>query len=192
MAMREFYNGKSPMYKYRHILFVTISRGIGSCLISDGQIYRGLGGYAGELGHTSIDAAGRPCSCGNYGCIEKYTTQEALKSFFGFDSYDVVVDLAYNGIGKSLAIIEQTAEWLTTALVNAINLFDLDAIVLYGELNYRPQLLTDMIESKIKQRSLISRVHDISVLASSYDDKTAAEASTAGIIDAYFKQKLTQ
>lgn len=192
MAMREFYNGKSVIYQHKHILFVTISRGIGSCLISDGQIYRGLGGYAGELGHTSIDAAGRQCSCGNYGCIEKYATLEALKSFFGFESYDVVVDLAYNGISKSLAIIEQIAEWLTTALVNAVNLFDLDAIVLYGELNYRPQLLTEMIEKKISQRSLISRAHDIKVYASSYDDKTAADASTAGIIDAYFKQKLAR
>jgi predicted NBD/HSP70 family sugar kinase len=192
MAMREFYNGTSPIYKYKHILFVTISRGIGSCLISDGQIYRGLGGFAGELGHTSIDAAGRPCSCGNYGCIEKYATLDALKAFFGFESYDIVVDLAYNGISRYLAIVEQIAEWLTTALVNAVNLFDLDAIVLYGELNYRPQLLTDMIEKKVRQRSLISRAHEIKVFASSFDDKTAAEASTAGIIDAYFKQKLAR
>lgn len=190
MAMREFYNGRSLLYEHKHIIFVTICRGIGSCLISDGQIYRGLGGFAGELGHTSIDTAGRPCSCGNYGCIERYATLSAIKSFFGFDSYDVVVDLAYNGISRSLAIIEQVAEWLTTALVNAVNLFDLDAIVLYGELNYRPQLLTEMIEKKIAQRSLISRAHKIKVIASAFEEKSAADASTAGIIDSYFKQKL--
>jgi hypothetical protein len=47
----------------------------------------------------------------------------------------------------------------------------------------------DMIRKRVNQRSLISRAHQVEVYASGYDDKTAAEASTAGIIDAWFKQK---
>jgi predicted NBD/HSP70 family sugar kinase len=189
LAMRELYQVAGQIARHRHILFVTISRGIGRCLINDGQIYRGAAGYAGELGHTSINSTGRPCSCGNFGCLERYATLQELKNFFGFDSYEVVVDLAYNGISKTIAIIEQIAEWLSAALVNAVNLFDLDAVVIYGELNYRPQLLMDMIRKRVNQRSLISRAHQVEVYASGYDDKTAAEASTAGIIDAWFKQK---
>ena len=187
LAMREYYQCESKMHQFKHILYVTVSRGIGSCLISNGQIYRGFGGFAGELGHTSIEGTGRPCTCGNYGCLERYATLDALKEFFGFDNYEVIVDLAYNGIGRPLAIVEQIAEWLSTALVNAVNLFDLDAIVLYGELNYRPKLLTDLIQSRIRQRSLVGRVHEVQVMASVYDDKTAALSATSTIIDSYFK-----
>lgn len=190
LAVREFYHEKSSIHHFRQILYVTISQGIGSCIINDGVVYRGSGGFAGELGHTSIDGAGRPCSCGNFGCIERYATLRAICDYFSLDNFDLTVDLAYSGQSRSLAILEQVADWLSTALINAVNLFDVDAIVLYGELNYRPRLLADLIQSRIRQRSLVGRTHGIVVLPSVFDDKDAALASTAAVIDHHFKPNL--
>ena len=51
-------------------VYVTISTGIGSGIIIGGSIYRGAHGFAGEVGHITIDAAGPQCSCGNFGCFE--------------------------------------------------------------------------------------------------------------------------
>jgi predicted NBD/HSP70 family sugar kinase len=149
MGVREFYKENSKLARYRQILYVTVSQGVGSCIINDGQIYRGFGGYAGELGHTSIDGAGRPCSCGNFGCLERYVTLPAICDFFNLESYEVLIDQAFTGQARSLAILEQISDWLTTALVNAVNLFDVDAIVLYGEISYRPQLLTEFLQKRI-------------------------------------------
>lgn len=57
---------------YKHVLYVTISTGIGTAIIIDGKIYHGKNGMAGEGGHVTInyDSGQDKCNCGNIGCIE--------------------------------------------------------------------------------------------------------------------------
>ena len=52
--------------------------GIGAGVVVDGVIYRGRHGWAGELGHVSIDPSGPQCSCGSRGCLEQYAGQNAI------------------------------------------------------------------------------------------------------------------
>jgi glucokinase len=54
----------------RHIVYMTISTGIGGGVIADGKLLRGANGTAGELGHMTIDWHGERCTCGNIGCLE--------------------------------------------------------------------------------------------------------------------------
>ncbi|MEB2343111.1 MAG: ROK family protein [Deltaproteobacteria bacterium] len=58
---------------FRHLVFLTMSTGIGGGLILDGRIYRGVLGSAGEIGHVPVEWEGEPCSCGQRGCLEAYT-----------------------------------------------------------------------------------------------------------------------
>ena len=58
----------------RIALGLTIGTGIGGGIIIDGRLYHGATDLAGEVGHTTIDANGRRCKCGNYGCIEAYAS----------------------------------------------------------------------------------------------------------------------
>ena len=53
---------------------LTIGTGIGGGIIIDGRLYHGASDIAGEVGHMTIDANGRRCKCGNYGCIEAYAS----------------------------------------------------------------------------------------------------------------------
>jgi len=57
---------------YKNVFYVTVSTGIGTGIIIDGQIYHGKNGMAGEGGHVTIDhrAEGDMCGCGRAGCIE--------------------------------------------------------------------------------------------------------------------------
>ena len=57
---------------YKHVLYVTVSTGIGTAVIIDGKIYHGKNGMAGEGGHVTIkyDEEKAICNCGNHGCIE--------------------------------------------------------------------------------------------------------------------------
>src|SRR5918994_7356491 len=72
----------------RNAIGITIGTGIGGGIILDGQLYHGSTDCAGEIGHTTIDSEGRRCKCGNYGCLEAYTSgpniavraREALES----------------------------------------------------------------------------------------------------------------
>src|SRR5690606_231326 len=48
----------------KHVVLLTLGTGVGGGLIFDGRIYRGVGGYSGEIGHMIIDPEGPPCGCG--------------------------------------------------------------------------------------------------------------------------------
>lgn len=56
----------------RHMLYLTMSTGIGGGLILDGRLYRGFSGNAGEVGHIPVVWEGAPCACGLRGCLEAY------------------------------------------------------------------------------------------------------------------------
>ena len=61
-----------------NFVFVSVGMGIGSAIFIDGRLYLGHQGLAGELGHTTIDETGEPCSCGNRGCLEVFASGSAI------------------------------------------------------------------------------------------------------------------
>ncbi|MFF5992112.1 ROK family glucokinase [Prauserella flavalba] len=62
----------------RVVTLVALGTGIGAGLLLDGRIFRGAHGVAPELGHLCVVPGGRPCSCGKYGCWERYCSGTAL------------------------------------------------------------------------------------------------------------------
>ncbi|MFH1412235.1 MAG: ROK family protein [Candidatus Omnitrophota bacterium] len=69
---------------YKHVLYVTVSTGIGTAVIIDGKIYHGKNGMAGEGGHATInfDSSKDICNCGNIGCIEAIASGPATSGKF--------------------------------------------------------------------------------------------------------------
>jgi glucokinase len=62
----------------RHLLYLTVSTGVGGGLILDGRVHRGAAGNGGEFGHVIIDWNGRVCGCGQRGCIEAYASGTSI------------------------------------------------------------------------------------------------------------------
>lgn len=62
----------------RHVLMLTLGTGVGGGMVLDGRLYGGARGIAGELGHFPLERGGRPCTCGNRGCLEQYASTTAL------------------------------------------------------------------------------------------------------------------
>lgn len=62
----------------KNMLSISVHAGIGVGIIMDNQLITGQDGYAGEFGHTIISIDGRPCPCGNQGCLEQYGSERAL------------------------------------------------------------------------------------------------------------------
>ncbi len=187
-AMQE--NILEPQKDHKNYIYVAISDGIGSALMIDDRIHRGSAGISGEIGHTSIHADGISCSCGNVGCLECYITMKALKKKFGFESYERMVDDAYLGDSAAMDVIEYIAKELSCALVNTINLLELDAVILYGEFNYRPDMLRNMLEERINGMSMISRTHKIDVKLSRLSPDLVRASACAAIINKHFEQTL--
>ena len=187
-AMQEYFT--QPSSNYRNMMMVCIYSGIGSAIITDGQIYRGSGGFAGELGHISIHPDGRPCTCGNCGCLERYVSMKALKDTYGFDSYERLVDNAYLGDRASEEVLDYIAKEFSYAIVNVTNLFDLDGIVLYGEFSYRSEKLREKLLNCLQGRIMVERNHAVNIRFSEMSSDLACASVCAALINAYFDQKL--
>ncbi|HEX5132284.1 MAG TPA: ROK family protein [Candidatus Krumholzibacteria bacterium] len=62
----------------RHLVAITLGTGVGGGIVVDGHVVRGVSGYAGEVGHMTIDPSGPRCRCGARGCLEAYAGSYAI------------------------------------------------------------------------------------------------------------------
>ncbi|GAB3963296.1 hypothetical protein GCM10029978_020610 [Actinoallomurus acanthiterrae] len=76
MALGEMHAGVAKTVD--DFLLVKIGTGIGCGIVVDGEIYRGVSGCAGDIGHIRVNDDGPTCSCGNTGCLEAYFGGAAL------------------------------------------------------------------------------------------------------------------
>lgn len=125
-------------------MLLVVSDGIGSGIMNSGRLLRNVT----ELGHTSIEYNGRKCECGNCGCVEKYASIPSILSESNYKSWEEAVD------AQDDVIIEKEAEYLSCALINAINLFGFESIVLEGEINYKAEKIIKAIDKRIKNNTM--------------------------------------
>lgn len=170
-----------------NFLFVVVDRGVGAAIVQDGRVYRGVNGLAGEFGHMSIDPNGEPCACGNRGCLEKYISHSALSARFGMESYRDTADRACDGDPKALAVLDHVAGCLATAIANAVNLLDLDLVLMAGELNHRSEFLFPRIQEQVRQRILRPDTFPLRILPSDVTKDGDISYITAIALQNYFQ-----
>ena len=168
------------------VLFTVVADGIGSALLQDGRPFRGGRGFAGELGHLCVEPDGLRCTCGARGCLEQYATLRALRARHGFARYEEIVDRAEDGDRRAQAVLQDLTGHLGLALVDAVDLFDPEAVVLYGEYGYRATVLTARLAQYIAEHSLICRAHPVAVLPSPLTAADAGAAAAVSALDAFF------
>jgi len=114
----------------KNVVLLTLGTGIGGGLILNGELYRGSSGTAGELGHFSIYADGKPCPCGNFGCFERYCSASALKEAGGqFSARDIFMQASSPQFAP---IIERFLHDFSIGLTSIANIFDPDVILVGG------------------------------------------------------------
>ena len=163
MALYEQFRQSEDIGDY---IYISVDHGVGSAIVREGSIYRGIAGYSGEIGHTTVDINGEPCSCGNRGCLECYITEKALINRFGIESYSATAQKAAEGDEESQRIIDYVAKLLAGGIINALNLMDLKTVIIGGELNSHHELLFSKIQSLVNERSIISKAHEVKVFPS--------------------------
>ena len=120
-------------------LYVSGEVGVGGALVMDGEVFGGRHGWSGEIGHTIVEPNGLQCRCGSIGCLEQYAGKDALMRSASLDLDRPISDLlqaAEAGDVAALASLAAGARALGTALANAVNLIDVEDVVLGGI--YRP------------------------------------------------------
>jgi len=152
-ALGEFYFGAAR--GARNFIYITLGTGIGGGIVIDGKIYTGAIGAAGEVGHMTIDDNGSICNCGNRGCWEmlasgtalareaKHRIEEGARTsileYADGDIEKVTAQVIHSAAeqGDSLAkeLIARTGYYVGVGLVNLINIFNPELIVIGGGLS---------------------------------------------------------
>lgn len=159
----------------RHMVYMTVSTGIGGGIIIDGRLYTGRRGFAGEIGHMSIDRHGPVCNCGNAGCLEALASGTAVARMArerlargeasvlrqhqgdGPDSPDarMVAEAARAGDALARAVMEEAATNLGIGIVSLLSIFDPEVIVIGGGMARDLDLLLSAIAAEVERHAMV-------------------------------------
>lgn len=141
------------------LLYVVLSAGISSAIVSQGSLMRGGNGIAGELGHISVDFAGPVCWCGRHGCLESFINEanvlvEAAHRGQSFQSIEAMAQAAAEGNGIAINVVSWAGELLARALMGACVLLDPRRVVITGELSQFGELLLEPARRALAEQNL--------------------------------------
>lgn len=162
LALEEKYFGHNR--DICNFMLMIINEEVGSGIIVDDKLYRGRGGFGGEIGHTSIQYDGILCECGNRGCLSRYIALPEVLAGSGFVTWADVMD-NLDTQDEARQLFEREAQYTAAAIANAVNLFDLEKVFVGGDVSYKPepfvQELNRLVRGRVitpaaKEQSLVS------------------------------------
>jgi glucokinase len=156
-----------------NLVYLTIGTGIGGAVIIDGKLYTGGCGSAGEIGHMTIDTNGPRCECGNIGCLEQLAAGKAIareaKKRLGSGERSTLTEAVAGKLetvtaedvavaakkGDSLAVdvINSAATYLGVGMVNLVNIFNPEAIIIGGGVASMGDLLLAPARRMVRERA---------------------------------------
>jgi predicted NBD/HSP70 family sugar kinase len=139
--------------------YIKVSTGIGSGLVLNGRLYRGISGTAGEIGHTTIEEDGPLCRCGNRGCLEVFAAApallELLRRSYGDDiTVEDMLKLSDDGDVGCRRVITDAGRHIGVALANLCNLLSPQMLIVGGELALAGDVLLAAIRESLGRRTV--------------------------------------
>ena len=150
----------------KNLVLLTLGTGIGGGIIIEGKLYQGVSGAAGEPGHMTVDESGPVCGCGNTGCLEMLASgraiaREALKRIdageksvlTGDITAEKVGDAAKEGDALAKEVIARAGHYLGVGLVNIVNIFNPEMIVIGGGMAEIGEMLLGPARELVNKRA---------------------------------------
>lgn len=180
---------------------ITLGTGVGGGVILNGEIFKGHNGAGAELGHMVIVTNGEPCTCGRSGCWESYAsatalirqTKEAIEKHpeslmsdlakkYGKVNGRVAFDAAKQGDEAGNAVVKQYTRYVAEGIVNIVNIFQPNKIVIGGGISNEGEYLLKPIHEYINK-------YDYNKHFSRTQIEVATLLNDAGIVGAAFAAK---
>jgi len=176
----------------KNFVCINMKSGIGSSIFSDGNLYRGCSGSAGEIGHIMVDQNGPKCACGNYGCLETLVSSKSivekarklvkqglianLAEDLDVDTItiDDIISSARDGNEAARVILVEAAGYLGLAVANLINTINPSKIVLGKELVKFPEDVLEHLKNIAFAKALEYPASRVEILISSIGEDTSA------------------
>ncbi len=156
----------------RDAVLVTISEGVGTALLGNGQIVTGRAGLAGEFGHVSLDPSGPRCSCGRSGCWEVYASSRAAVNYYielrpSADRPNILelLSLAENDDADAVAALTRQASYLGKGLRMITTALSPEVILLTGGLTSSWPRFGAVVQAEMAEGKLVADTPRIEVTA---------------------------
>jgi len=175
--------------RFRDLLVVKASTGLGLGIIAGGRVIAGHRGGAGEIGHTKVDAAaGRQCRCGDTGCLETIAGGWALVAQLDDSDRPVghirdLVALALEGDAAAKQLLRESGRRLGEVLAVAVNLVNPEAVVLGGDMAAAFDVYAAGVRESLYARASALATRDLQVRPSTYGDRAGLVGCAALALD---------
>lgn len=180
------------------LAYIKLAMGIGSGHVIGGEIYRGATGVAGEIGHLSIDAQGKPCVCGLRGCLVTMAgapalVERAAELAPSFPASPLagrtitIVELenaALAGDPLALQVAQEAAAHLGRAVAGLLNIMNPSMVIIGGMLARLGDLLLVPLRETIVSRTLVSSVAAAEIRAGGLGDLGIAIGASTMVLKA--------
>jgi len=183
---------------HNNVLMLMVGASVGGAALVNGQLLRGHGGVAGNMGHLTIDPDGAICSCGNQGCLETVFSARAIEGeawaavhrgcvstltrLFReqpqLATCRTIFQAAREGDELSIAIVSRAVMRLSAAMSGLLNLFDPELVIVGGTM--ADAELLELLQSEVQQRSRKLLGRDVPIVEQQVADKSGI-VSAAGL-----------
>ena len=181
----------------RHMIYVTISTGIGGGIIINGQLFRGSYGTAGELGHNVVDKySALMCGCGKRGCIEalasgtgmvkraKMMMENGTASCLSGDFTAMDIQKAYEaGDDVAVTVVQKAIDDLGIMFSNLYQTFDIRTFVVGGGVTKMGQWYLDAIKAAAERYTPMMKDYPIVIHQAALGDDTAIFGAAASVLN---------
>lgn len=181
-----------------HLIYLTVSTGIGAGIIAKGKLLLGQDGLAGEAGHMSI-ADGPPCKCGSVGCLEILASGTAIarqaedRMAAGEESTislinkgpitaEAVEAAARTGDRLAAEVMEKAATYLGIGVVNLVHLFNPQAVIIGGGVSQAGDLLFGPVKRTVVERAM-PNFRKVQILPSALGDDVGLYGALALVLE---------
>ena len=171
------------------VVYVKVATGIGAGLVLNGQLFRGVSGLAGELGHVTLDEHGDVCRCGNRGCLELVSGGAALvdalrrsRTYNDLESVEQVVALAAGGDPGARRLIADAGEHLGVAIGSMVNLLNPSRVVVGGELGLAGDILLDPLRLALRRSAVHPAADAVEVVRGQLGERSEVLGAVAVVL----------
>ncbi|GAA1967504.1 ROK family transcriptional regulator [Microbacterium deminutum] len=168
-------------------VFIRVGHSISAGLIVGGDLFRGVNGKAGQIGHVTIDENGPICRCSNRGCLETYAGGPALLSLFppgeGMQRLGDLLQAAEAGDGSARRVIADAGRHIGVALASLCNLFDPELIIVGGELSQAGEILMAPMRHSLERSALPAQGGLPEIIGASFGEWAETRGAIAIALD---------
>jgi predicted NBD/HSP70 family sugar kinase/biotin operon repressor len=152
----------------RDAIYLMVSGGVGAGLILGGELYRGTGGTAGELGHVLVDESGPICRCGNRGCLEMMAGGRAITALLREShgdaiTLDEVMALVADGDSGARRAIADAGRVLGRSVAAIVNVFNPELVIVGGAVSAAGDVLLHPLQEAVHRYAIPSAAADVRI-----------------------------